>query len=248
MNRAVDGDVVAVRLLPESEWRKPNDKVAHEAKGEEAGDPDAEAPGSSSVALAPRTAEEAGGDAPADAPIETSGAVPTGVVVGIARRSWRERGVRRLHRRRPERRRRGGDPRGVERRERGRPARAAPGRADGPSPSEDPDSDAPGGEPRRPANRQCPWTSGRGTRPTPRGTTCARSSARRRGRGDAGGSARGGRGRPPVRARGARVRPSPALAFRREDASRATAAQGRTCGSFECAPWTRPGVGTSTTR
>ena len=92
MNRAVDGDVVAVRLLPESEWRKPNDKVAHEAKGEEAGDPDAEAPESSSVALAPRTAEEAGGDAPADAPIETSGAVPTGVVVGIARRSWRERG------------------------------------------------------------------------------------------------------------------------------------------------------------
>ena len=247
MNRSVDGDVVAVRLLPESEWRKPNDKVAHEAKGEEAGDPDAEAPGSSSVALAPRTAEEAGGDAPADAPAETSGAVPTGVVVGIARRSWRERGYAAsidvgpnaagaaAIRAASKTRARAPRPRGswpcrwtvAFRRSGFRRARRRTS-----STSESSSS----------------WTSGRGTRPTPRGTTCARSVrsatwTRRRRRFCSRRTWTTARSRP--RCTRASL-PCLGVSTRRRISSNSRT--GRTCGSFACAPWTRPGVGTSTTR
>ncbi|TNY22818.1 mitotic control protein dis3 [Rhodotorula diobovata] len=85
MNRAVAGDLVVVELLPESEWRSPNEKVVDtDAKDE---DPEA-----------PVDPTEDGTDAPAptsstlsrpSAPASTRDVQPTGRVVGILRRAWR---------------------------------------------------------------------------------------------------------------------------------------------------------------
>ncbi|GAA6054375.1 hypothetical protein JCM3770_003344 [Rhodotorula araucariae] len=85
MNRAVAGDLVVVELLPESEWRSPNEKVVDaDAKDE---DPDA-----------PVDPNEDGADGPAasesslsrpSAPASTRDVQPTGRVVGILRRAWR---------------------------------------------------------------------------------------------------------------------------------------------------------------
>ena len=90
MNRAVDGDVVAVRLLPESEWRAPSAESPSSSGDEDAA--------SAIGRLAPATAEEdeenEGGatNAAAAAAGSASGKVPAGVVVAIVRRAWRERG------------------------------------------------------------------------------------------------------------------------------------------------------------
>jgi len=86
MNRAIDGDLVAVEILPESEWLRPGSKIVSETVTEEH---DEETESSKSAdgpgGLAPQTAEET--DATA-----ASGVVPTGKVVGVIRRNWRERG------------------------------------------------------------------------------------------------------------------------------------------------------------
>jgi exosome complex exonuclease DIS3/RRP44 len=102
LNRAIDGDIVAVELLPESEWKKPGtriggpggggDKTAGAAGAKDGEGDTAEAEG---VSLAPAVAEDVTGDAGASAstkPFRADSAVPTGRVVGIVRRSWRERG------------------------------------------------------------------------------------------------------------------------------------------------------------
>ena len=90
MNRAVDGDVVAVRLLPESEWRAPSAKIPYSSGDEDA----ALATGKLAPATAEEDEENEGGatNAAAAAAGSASGKVPTGVVVAIVRRAWRERG------------------------------------------------------------------------------------------------------------------------------------------------------------
>ena len=98
LNRAVDGDIVAVELLPESEWKRPGTRIGGEGSAEEGestgGAEDESAQG---VSLAPHVAEDAGDDVAeatrsgASAP-RKDGAMPTGRVVGIVKRSWRERG------------------------------------------------------------------------------------------------------------------------------------------------------------
>ncbi|XP_047503136.1 exosome complex exonuclease RRP44 [Pieris napi] len=73
INRAIDGDIVAIEIFPEEEWRKPSDIVL-EDKAEDPGDLLEE----ESILL--NTAKSA-----ASADIS-----PTGKVVGIIRRKWRQ--------------------------------------------------------------------------------------------------------------------------------------------------------------
>lgn len=73
INRAIDGDIVAIEIFPEDEWRKPSDIVL-EDKADDPGDFLEE----ESILL--NTAKSA-----ASADIS-----PTGKVVGIIRRKWRQ--------------------------------------------------------------------------------------------------------------------------------------------------------------
>ncbi|KAI3428619.1 hypothetical protein D9Q98_007442 [Chlorella vulgaris] len=96
MNRAMEGDIVAVELLPEDQWRGPSNKLpAGAAAG---GDAAAAADGDEEAEPAPEGAhiaqvdpgEHYGEDAAA-----AGGAAakrPTAKVVGIIRRNWRTRG------------------------------------------------------------------------------------------------------------------------------------------------------------
>lgn len=73
LNRAIDGDTVAVELFPESEWSAPSDVVLQDETEDDPGDvlndeqllPDIQAP---------NAAEK----------------TPTGKIVGIIRRKWRQ--------------------------------------------------------------------------------------------------------------------------------------------------------------
>jgi exosome complex exonuclease DIS3/RRP44 len=99
MNRAMDGDVVAVALLPESEWRAPSALLP----GAGADNEDAE---TVDVSLAPRVADEEGalrdagsGKGARSTNVEgrssessKKDATPSGVVVSVVKRAWRERG------------------------------------------------------------------------------------------------------------------------------------------------------------
>ena len=73
MNRAMDGDIVAVQLLPESQWKRPSTKVQHDDGEEE------------DAHVAMIDPEEEILELP-------SQSKPTGVVVGIIKRNWRSRG------------------------------------------------------------------------------------------------------------------------------------------------------------
>ena len=84
LNRAMDGDVVAVSLLPEREWRAPNARLP----GSGNDDADDE---TVDVSLAPRVADETE-TLPVPPKEVRSGTTPTGVVVSVTRRAWRERG------------------------------------------------------------------------------------------------------------------------------------------------------------
>ena len=90
MNRAIDGDLVAVEILPESKWIRPGGMIitgtAEEDKETSSADVDAK---DDAGGLAPETADETD---VAVAATKASGVVPTGKVVGIIRRNWRERG------------------------------------------------------------------------------------------------------------------------------------------------------------
>ncbi|XP_049870396.1 exosome complex exonuclease RRP44 [Pectinophora gossypiella] len=75
INRAVDGDVVAIEIFPESEWRKPSDIVL-EDKADDPGDLlEEEAVLLNATKLEKVTDDEI---------------TPTGKVVGIIRRKWRQ--------------------------------------------------------------------------------------------------------------------------------------------------------------
>jgi exosome complex exonuclease DIS3/RRP44 len=78
MNRAMEGDVVAVELLPRAQWRAPSSRLPQPAAPGDDGEAEAAAQ------VAP--GEHYGGEAVVD------GAQPTGRVVGVLRRAWRERG------------------------------------------------------------------------------------------------------------------------------------------------------------
>lgn len=69
MNRAVDGDIVAIELLPEKEWQAPSEIVLQD-EGEDPGDI---VEADEIVAVSP-----------------SSEKTPTGRVVGIIRRKWRQ--------------------------------------------------------------------------------------------------------------------------------------------------------------
>ncbi|KAM3967167.1 exosome complex exonuclease RRP44-like protein Dis3 [Aphomia sociella] len=74
INRAVDGDLVAIEIFPEEEWRKPSDIVL-EDKAEDPGD---------------QLEEEAVLLNAAKAIDDVDDITPTGKVVGIIRRKWRQ--------------------------------------------------------------------------------------------------------------------------------------------------------------
>ncbi|KDN52615.1 RNB-domain-containing protein [Tilletiaria anomala UBC 951] len=101
MNRAVDGDIVAIEILPESEWRAAADAVLDADKAlrnddaGDAGDGDGEEGGNDQpstgldndeeAAIQKREEEEARRTAQANAKERR----PTGRVVGIVKRNWR---------------------------------------------------------------------------------------------------------------------------------------------------------------
>ncbi|KAG1657968.1 hypothetical protein FOA52_004739, partial [Chlamydomonas sp. UWO 241] len=97
MNRALDGDVVAVELLPQDQWRaeaktlpggpgRSNDAAGGGGGGDDGGD-DGDADGVGAARVAP---EEHYDDSVGAS--SGSGARPTGRVVGVIRRNWRTRG------------------------------------------------------------------------------------------------------------------------------------------------------------
>ncbi|TFK48126.1 RNB-domain-containing protein [Heliocybe sulcata] len=84
MNRAVNGDVVAVEVFPEAEWKAPGDEVVDQEatlKNDDAEDTDEEGEGGEGeVRAEERKAVEVG---------EKGEKQPTGRVVGIVKRNWR---------------------------------------------------------------------------------------------------------------------------------------------------------------
>ncbi len=86
MNRAMDGDIVAVELLPESEWRAPNMRIGGADGADDEGG-DGEVLGSKTHVAMIDPDEEA-----VSMNMSSGSVRPTGVVVGIIRRNWRARG------------------------------------------------------------------------------------------------------------------------------------------------------------
>lgn len=82
MNRSVSGDVVAVKLLPESDWRAPSDQVLEQDTANKNQDPDDDE-------------DEEGADSSVQSNNQitstsnSSDRQPTGIVVGIIKRNWR---------------------------------------------------------------------------------------------------------------------------------------------------------------
>lgn len=80
LNRAVDGDVVAVEMLPESEWTGPSEIVLQD-DGQDDGVDQAREDGAE-MSLAGRTTSAQ--------PVDVAERQPTGRIVGIIRRKWRQ--------------------------------------------------------------------------------------------------------------------------------------------------------------
>lgn len=76
INRAVDGDSIAVEIFPEEEWRRPMDIVLEDKADDDPGDQLEE----EAVLLKNTKPVEKGDDE----------ITPTGRVVGIIRRKWRQ--------------------------------------------------------------------------------------------------------------------------------------------------------------
>ncbi|KAF8058848.1 RRP44A [Scenedesmus sp. PABB004] len=101
MNRAMDGDVVAVELLPEAQWRAPSRTLPGAGASGAGGAAAPDSPGGEEAGdeaeLAPEIFQ-VGGDTDLEGPVPAAGAAgadgrrPTGRVVGIIRRNWRSRG------------------------------------------------------------------------------------------------------------------------------------------------------------
>jgi len=86
MNRAMEGDIVAVELLPEDQWKSSSSRLPAASDAQAAGEDGEDASGAEVVhqnAMVPESAEDAS---------RGNGARPTGRVVGIVKRNWRQRG------------------------------------------------------------------------------------------------------------------------------------------------------------
>ena len=73
LNRAIDGDIVAVELLPEDKWSAPSDIVLQDEEEEDPGDVLED-----EKILMEQSAKE------------QAEKTPTGIIVGIIRRKWRQ--------------------------------------------------------------------------------------------------------------------------------------------------------------
>jgi exosome complex exonuclease DIS3/RRP44 len=111
LNRAVHGDVVAVQVLPEAQWRAPGDALVDQdgarpshrlsqpvrhadgdaatLKDDDAADSEDEGEGEGARAARAEQAEEAQERRDADAARTPRQTQPTGRVVGIVKRNWR---------------------------------------------------------------------------------------------------------------------------------------------------------------
>ncbi|KAG8856923.1 exosome catalytic subunit dis3 [Tulasnella sp. 330] len=91
MNRAVDGDVVAVQVYPESEWKAPADEVIDQdttLKNDDPEDSEAEEGVDQEERLVIR-GQRVGGRGPSQKQQILRDRQPTGKVVGIIKRNWR---------------------------------------------------------------------------------------------------------------------------------------------------------------
>lgn len=97
INRAIDGDVVAIELLPKSQWKKPSDSFA--ANGTAAAEAAEEAEDSRENDEDEQGREQAVGVAEPTVPLEQAALIqsdatlsvkPAGRVVGIIQRNWRK--------------------------------------------------------------------------------------------------------------------------------------------------------------
>lgn len=90
MNRAVDGDVVAVQMLPKDQWKAATEEVIDAdaaLKNDDAEGSDGE--GGADDDIESRLARKEAADAEANARSARGEPQPTGKVVGIVRRNWR---------------------------------------------------------------------------------------------------------------------------------------------------------------
>lgn len=72
LNRAVDGDIVAVEILPDDQWSSPSEIVLQDEKGADGDDEEDEKILNKQSLL------------------KTQEKIPTGKIVGIIRRKWRQ--------------------------------------------------------------------------------------------------------------------------------------------------------------
>jgi exosome complex exonuclease DIS3/RRP44 len=96
MNRAMEGDVVAIELLPEEAWGAPSSRLPSSAAGDAAGDGDDEYNDEENMEPV-RVAqvdpgEHYGGSEAAALLLDGNSKRPTAKVIGIIKRNWRSRG------------------------------------------------------------------------------------------------------------------------------------------------------------
>jgi exosome complex exonuclease DIS3/RRP44 len=92
MNRATEGDTVVIELLPQAQWKQPSTRIAlPPLQGEDVAASEREAIGTAPASAAgpPSTALSQRALASAASTSASTGAVPTGRVVGIIKRAWR---------------------------------------------------------------------------------------------------------------------------------------------------------------
>ena len=91
MNRAIEGDIVALRLLPQAEWKASSDafdEVGGETEEVEGASVSANAPAEDAAAAAAAAAAVTDHSASCDA-LTTTPIRPNGRIVGIVKRNWR---------------------------------------------------------------------------------------------------------------------------------------------------------------
>ena len=82
LNRAIQGDIVAVKLLPKEEWKKPSIKFLEDDEIEEEGETKEN---NIDIVVKQKSIKE--GEEKEEKEVE--GTIPTGIVVGIIKRNWK---------------------------------------------------------------------------------------------------------------------------------------------------------------